>query len=149
MTSVKKFLVLLFVLLGLSLIYTSSLIGVDRTARAYLLELKQELREQGNSPNFFVFSGKRIKLHNDLLHHFGGAASQSRHLLGQAIDLIILDINGDGTSDGQDVDIVYDLLDKKIIRDNGGIGVYKNERGFFNRQMLHLDCRGTRARWSR
>ena len=41
------------------------------------------------------------------------------------------------------------ILDKKIIKSKGGIGTYKNESGFFNRQMIHFDSRGTKARWHR
>ncbi|MEZ4685496.1 MAG: hypothetical protein R3B47_05380 [Bacteroidia bacterium] len=69
----------------------------------------------------------------------------SKHLDGQAIDVVVLDVNEDGKADAEDVDIVYELLDKKIIRDKGGIGTYyKNSKDFFSRQMVHFDCRGRR-----
>jgi len=73
----------------------------------------------------------------------------SRHLRGEAIDFIVFDVNEDGNSDHKDVDIVYEILDRKIVKNSGGIGTYKNETGFINRQMIHIDCRGSRARWAR
>ncbi len=74
---------------------------------------------------------------------------ESRHLIGDAIDFIVFDINGDGSSNSDDVDIVYDILNKQIIKDKGGIGTYKNEKSFINKQMIHIDCRGYGARWAR
>ena len=74
---------------------------------------------------------------------------ESRHLIGDAIDFIVFDINGDGSSNSNDVDIVYDILNKQIIKDKGGIGTYKNEKSFINKQMIHIDCRGYWARWAR
>ena len=78
-----------------------------------------------------------------------GAAKDSRHLVGDAIDFIVFDVNDDGKSDGKDVDIVFEILDKDIIADKGGIGTYKNEHSFIDRQMIHIDCRGYTARWAR
>jgi uncharacterized protein YcbK (DUF882 family) len=78
---------------------------------------------------------------------FSGAAKKSRHLRGDAIDIIVFDINRDGRSDSKDVDIVFSILDKKIIKSHGGIGTYKGEKTFINRQMIHIDCRGYKARW--
>lgn len=38
-------------------------------------------------------------------------------------------------------------MDKEIIKDKGGVGTYKNQ-GSFMSQMIHIDCRGTKARWN-
>ncbi|MEL7123848.1 MAG: hypothetical protein AAFO07_30695 [Bacteroidota bacterium] len=129
--------------------YTNSLIGVDKQVKNYYRVLKKEIKEVGYKPSVFVISGRRWKWDNDLLSKFGGAAKNSRHKLGEAIDIIVLDINQDGKSDARDVDIVYEILDRQIIKDKGGLGTYKNENGFFNRQMVHFDCRGYKARWHR
>lgn len=80
---------------------------------------------------------------------FSGAAKDSRHLVGDAIDFIVFDVNNDGISNNKDVEIVFDILDKEIIKNKGGIGTYKNEHSFINRQMIHIDCRGYRARWAK
>ena len=53
-----------------------------------------------------------------------------------------------GKSNNQDVDIVFDILDNVIIKEKGRIGTYKSDNSFFNKQMIHIDCRGYRARWN-
>lgn len=127
--------------------YASSLAEVNPTAIQYLETLKTETIAQGYRPNFYVVSGKRAKFHNQLLARFGGAASDSRHLKGEAIDIIVLDINSDGNINSEDVDIIYKILDTQIIKNKGGLGSYKNDATRFNQQMIHFDCRGYRARW--
>ena len=144
----KVFFVLLF-LIFLIWLYSNSLIFVQPQTKAYLYELQTELEKKDYQPAYFVISGKRYEWDNWILSKFGGAAKNSRHLNGEAIDLIVLDVNNDGTYDHLDVDIVYDILNRKIIKNKGGIGTYKNQKGFFNRQMVHFDSRGKRARWHR
>lgn len=145
----KRIIVVFIVLIGLIWTYSSSLIGVDNTTKEYLNQLDIALETNGYASSYFVISGRRWKIDNYLLNKFGGAASQSKHLAGQAIDIIVLDVNQDGMSDDKDVDIIYHLLDKSIMKGKGGLGSYKHEKGFFNAQMIHFDSRGTRARWNR
>lgn len=149
MKVLKRLLIFLFLISGILWIYTSSLIGVAPKAKNYLNELDIVLSQKGLSSSYFVISGRRWKWDNYLLSEFGGAAKNSKHKLGQAIDIIILDINQDGNIDSKDVDIVFKILDREIVKNKGGIGTYKNESGFFNQQMIHFDCRGTKARWQR
>lgn len=106
------------------------------------------MHERGYHPNVFVISGRRFWLDNKVLQ-WGGASRNSRHLRGDAIDIVVLDVNRDGKANAQDVDIVHAILDGEIIRDQGGLGTYKSEAGLFNRQMVHFDLRGHRARWNR
>ena len=145
----KRTIIFLFILLGLVWVYACSLIGVNEEVKDHFSKLKLEIVKQNYSPSFYVISGRRWKLDNYLLSKIGGAASNSKHKKGQAMDLIVFDVNNDGKSDAQDVTIVYKILDKKIIDKKGGIGTYKKESGFFNKQMIHFDCRGSRARWHR
>ena len=144
-----KFWLTLGVLFFCMWLYFNSLIGVDTATKECLKELKNSLIENQYDPNLFVISGRRFALDNWLLNLFGGAAKNSQHLQGTAIDIIVLDVNNDGISNGKDVDIVYQVLNRKIIKNKGGIGTYKNESGFFNKQMIHFDLRGSRARWHR
>lgn len=145
----KKIGVFLVLSLAIIWLYTNSLIGVNSKAKFYLKTLNIEVLEKGYAPNFFVISGRRWAWDNYLLNKFGGAAKKSQHLKGNAIDIIVLDINEDNRIDEKDIDLIYNLLDKKIIRDKGGIGTYKKEKGLLNRQMIHFDCRGYKARWKR
>ena len=72
-----------------------------------------------------------------------GGASYSQHLYGKAIDIEIGDINNDGIVDEKnDKNIIIDLLDKKIIKKTGGIGLYPGT------QIVHFDTRGKYARWN-
>lgn len=133
--------------LALFFLYFNNLQLVNPKTRVYYNSLKVLLRKQGYSTSLIVISTKRIKWHNDIQVMFSGAAKKSRHLRGDAIDIIVFDINRDGRSDSKDVDIVFSILDKKIIKSHGGIGTYKGEKTFINRQMIHIDCRGYKARW--
>lgn len=142
-------LIILSLLIGGLYYYSCSLVGVKPTAIQYFDELYAELEKQGYRPSFYAISGKRHPLHNKLLSQYGGAAKKSRHLIGDAIDIIVLDVNKDGAADATDVDIVYNILNKKIVKSKGGIGTYKNNSTWFDQQMVHFDCRGYRARWHR
>lgn len=149
----KKFLIILLSVIitsGVAVwIYCCSLINVHPTAIQYFEQLKAETVAQGYRPSFYVMSGKRNQVHNQFLARFGGAATQSRHLVGEAIDVVVLDVNRDGVADTKDVDIIYNILNTKIVGNKGGVGTYKNQSGLFNRQQVHFDCRGYRARWHR
>lgn len=149
MKTIKKIGIILLLLIGAVWFYSGSLIGVDKEVKVYYAELKKELRANDYKPRMFVVSGRRWKLDNYLLTKFGSAASKSKHKSGQAIDIIVLDVNKDGKSNAKDVDIVHQILDKKIIQAKGGLGTYKKASNFLNRQMIHFDCRGSKARWNR
>ena len=77
-----------------------------------------------------------------------GAARNSQHLRGNALDIMVMDVNNDRVMDQRDVQIVVKILEQ-MIGDEGGIGTYTSEKWLWNRQMVHIDCRGKRARWSR
>ena len=122
---------------------------VDRRTQAFYTSLKKALQQKGFSVRLLAISTKRAAWHNAVQVRFSGAAKDSQHLTGDAIDFLVFDINGDGNANGKDVDIVFNILDKEIIKDKGGIGTYKNESSFINRQMIHIDCRNYKARWAR
>jgi uncharacterized protein YcbK (DUF882 family) len=128
--------------------YCNSLEKVNPLTVNYYRELKAELLKQGHDDKLLVISSKRADWHNQILTLFG-ASSKSRHLTGDAIDIMVLDVNGDGEIDSKDVDIVYNILNNKIVKNKGGLGTYKSEIGIWNRQMVHLDCRQKRTRWHR
>ena len=145
----KIFIAIILIATGLFFFYFNNTRLVNAKTRAFYTELKDSLKQKGFSANLLVISTKRVKWHNDIQVKFSGAAKESRHLIGDAIDFIVFDINDDGKSDSKDVDIIYDILDKEIIKDRGGIGTYKNEYSFIDRQMIHIDCRNYKARWAR
>ncbi len=101
-----------------------------------MLEFKQELEKNGyGSEEFLITSGHQDPRFNEQV----GGARLSIHLQGEAIDIYVEDINLDGKYTKEDKDIVINILDKKIIRDKGGIGRYPGSR------IVHFDVRGYKA----
>ena len=149
----KKLIKRILTVLGLLVIgiwlYAGSLIGVEKEARIAYKKLRKEIRNKGFQPKIFVISGKRWNLDNQILTRLSGASKNSQHLTGKAIDIIILDVNEDGEVDGKDVDLIYQILEEKILNGSGGIGTYKNEKGLLNKQMIHFDLRKNKSRWNR
>jgi uncharacterized protein YcbK (DUF882 family) len=145
----RFFLITLGIAIGIFFFYFNNTRLVNSQTRMFYSNLKDTLIQKRFSDRLLVISTKRTKWHNDIQVKFSGAAKDSRHLVGDAIDFIVFDVNKDGNSDNKDVDIVFDILDKIIIKDKGGIGTYKGEASFINRQMIHIDCRGYKARWAR
>lgn len=143
------FLLVLVLLLGGYFIYMQRLVHVHPKTIEYNAALRTALVEEGYAANYVITSTVRPKWFNDLLVRYGGAATKSQHLKATAIDIAVLDVNADGRANAEDVDIVYDILNKKVIGNKGGIGTYKNGTNFLDRQMVHFDSRGHRARWHR
>jgi uncharacterized protein YcbK (DUF882 family) len=140
---------ILLVIAGGMFYYLTDTSKVNPTTQHYYTQLKDTLRLRGYTGDIHIVSAKRPAWFNSILVKLNtGAKPYSQHLHGNAIDIIVLDINNDGSSNAADVDIVYNILDKEIVRDSGGVGTYKNMGGFFSRQMVHFDYRGKKARWN-
>ena len=111
---------------------------MDKKLLYKTLELIQELENQGyNGHAFGITNGHRHPRHNEKV----GGASQSRHIKGEAIDIRIYDIDGNGRYEKADKDIVLKILEEKVIKEGGGIGRYPGTRA------VHYDVRGYKARW--
>ncbi len=103
------------------------------------LELLKELENSGyNKYGFRIVNGHRHPEYNEKI----GGAKLSRHIKGEAVDIVVEDINEDGYANKKDKDIILDLLENKIIKDEGGIGLYPGT------DNVHYDVRGTKARWN-
>ncbi len=112
--------------------------GIDKRILYKVLALQDALEKQGYDRDaFWIRYGHRHPQYNLKV----GGASRSRHLRGDAVDLVIKDINQDGRYTKKDKDIVLDLCEKQIIGKQGGIGRYPWSR------TVHIDVRGKRARW--
>lgn len=113
---------------------------IDEKLLLKLLDLQNVLFKNGyNETGFTIVNGFRHPAYNEKV----GGASLSRHLIGQALDLQIGDINDDGYANQKDKTIVLDFLEKEIIKDQGGIGRYPGT------MSIHFDVRGYRARWDK
>jgi peptidase M15-like protein len=102
-----------------------------------------------------VMSGYRTPYYN----HAIGDVLYSMHQWGSAADIYIDkddknrmdDLNGDGRVDVQDARYLYDNIDRWLMRQEywkfeGGLGFYPATPA--HPPFVHLDVRGTRARWA-
>lgn len=91
-----------------------------------------------------VHSGFRSPSHNSRIAR---AARDSQHQYGDAADLA-LDANGDGqytSMDSRMVGLAVEIVELKHPELVGGLGVYTS--GHARTTYVHIDARGTRARW--
>ncbi len=109
--------------------------------------LKIKLKAKGFDADYMRISGKRSKWLNEMLPL---SAKNSTHLSGQAIDILVGDINKDNKTNEQDIKLVIACLEE-IEKENpslvGGLGTYLTKNKI-SRRMVHFDVRGTKARWN-
>lgn len=111
---------------------------IDNKLLHKVLQLKNELSKAGHNPDgFYLRCGHRHPVLNEEI----SGASRSQHIAGKATDITIRDINLDGKEDQKDKQIVLDILNDVVIKNEGGIGRYPGT------MSVHFDVRGKRARW--
>ena len=91
-----------------------------------------------------VHSGFRAPAHNSRIAR---AARDSQHQYGDAADVVI-DANGDGkytALDSRLVGLAVEIVELKHPDLVGGLGIYTS--GHARTTYVHIDARGTRARW--
>ena len=103
-----------------------------------------------------VMSGFRTPQYNKGGGNTGGRAELSRHMYGDAADIVI-DSNGDGVMDDLNHDRRSSIEDARVVSQAvdrveaahpeliGGAGVYPAASG--HGPFIHIDTRGYRARW--
>ena len=116
-----------------------------------------ELKSMGVSvKDLHVMSGFRTPQYNALGVGAGGRATDSRHQYGDAADVYVVngsrdwmsDLNKDGRVDTRDARVLaaaaerVEALHPDLV---GGIGIYKATSA--HGPFVHIDVRGTRARW--
>lgn len=119
----------------------------------YLLEL---VNQKGiRADTLTVMSGYRTPYYNKVI----GNVANSRHIYGGAADIyidvapqngVMDDLNKDGKIDIQDAKYLYNLADSFIRLTGkkeltGGVGLYKSTAS--HGPFVHVDVRGTKARW--
>ncbi|HEX6632118.1 MAG TPA: D-Ala-D-Ala carboxypeptidase family metallohydrolase [Gemmatimonadaceae bacterium] len=119
--------------------------------------LIQELSASGTPVRHLtVMSGFRTPQYNDQGVGAGGRAQNSRHQYGDAADVFVDndrngrldDLNGDGRVDTRDVRVMLAAVERVERRYPdllGGAGVYRATSA--HGPFVHVDVRGTRARW--
>ena len=111
------------------------------------LVLSELARQRGNDTRV----GLRVSVHSgyrtpswNLVNRFAG---DSRHQYGDAADVAI-DANGDGRitlSDSKLVALAVEVVERNYPDLIGGFGLYSGPR--YRTPYVHIDARGTRARW--
>jgi hypothetical protein len=131
---------------------------VLRVALLDKLELiGNELQRRGLPGLLYIMSGFRTPQYNAQgVHRKGGRARVSRHMYGDAADLIV-DANGDGMMDDLDGDGRVTVRDARVLfavveaveREHpdlvGGLSAYRATS--LHGPFVHVDARGVRARW--
>lgn len=121
--------------------------------------IADELKAMGKPSTIRVMSGFRTPQYN--AHGAGrraGRARDSRHMYGDAADVYIDDngdqrmddLNGDGRVNSKDAHFLRDIaerVERRYPELVGGVGTYRVTRS--HGPFVHIDTRGTRARWGR
>ncbi|MEO6097739.1 MAG: hypothetical protein ABIW76_19630 [Fibrobacteria bacterium] len=119
------------------------------------LVLEKSNQEGYACESFHVMSGYRTPFYNRLI----GNVTFSAHQFGGAADIFIDaspedgemdDLNRDGSQDGKDSELLFNLVDRMSINEYflpyiGGIGKYSKNRS--HGAFVHVDVRGFRAVW--
>jgi len=121
-----------------------------------LEDILAKLNQAGHvTSDFVIMSGYRTPFYNRAI----GNVANSRHVYGGAADIyidqspvdgVMDDVNGDGVLDRGDARWLADFIDEMSRRGDfgpriGGLGVYG--RTSAHGAFVHIDVRGTRARW--
>lgn len=119
----------------------------------FLLAELNSLGVRANS--FVVMSGYRTPYYNRAINN----VAHSRHVYGGAADIyvdvhpadgLMDDLNGDGKINIKDASVLYNIADSYVERTGkteltGGVGLYRSTAA--HGPFVHVDVRGTRARW--
>jgi uncharacterized protein YcbK (DUF882 family) len=110
--------------------------------------IKKEIVSRGYNPRWFIISEKRQSWYNRLLPN---SAKDSYHLKGKAVDIYVIDINGDGVFNNADIKI-FDSCNKHVESGHpellGAFGTYTT-KGYLSSHMIHIDTRGKSKRYNK
>ena len=138
---------LIFLLIGLKKFFIRE---ANPEVNLKLKLIKNELKTMGYSPKWFKISGKRDKILTKL--SYNNAKKGSQHLLGNAIDIEVVDIDGDWKFDENDI-ILFERANKIVEKNNpelkGALGTYRGPNSdWLERHQIHIDTRGKSKRYN-
>ena len=110
---------------------------LDRRLIRALLRLRRWLDRHDYDPDGFVV---REGFRPPQVNEDAGGAPRSRHIYGEAVDLVRGDLDRDGDEDQDDKAILLEAAEA-VIGNRGGVGRYPGS------DTVHIDVRGRRARW--
>jgi hypothetical protein len=122
---------------GFGLMWFFGLMGANEILYQRVDALKAELIQMGHHPKWFIISQRRNEVYNGWLSN---SVDDSKHLEGKAIDLYIIDINGDNQYDREDFKLIERAHNNIQKRENAHIGDVFDylKKGFFARRMVHV-----------
>jgi hypothetical protein len=126
-------------LLGYSLMWVFGLLGSDPRLHDKLHDIRAELQRQGHRPTWFIISQKRSGLYNALL---ANSKKKSKHLGGRAIDIFVVDVDGDGLYNSRDFELIRrasELCGRKNPTYKGRVYDYLGNRSHLTRHMVHVE----------
>lgn len=141
---------LLFLCFGYGLMYFFGLLGAGEPVKRKLQLVKEELIKNKYNPRWVIISQKRNKLFNKMLFK---SVDKSLHMEGKAIDVYVFDIDGDGSYNRKDVDLI-EKANAAVERENPGLagtlGIYLIEKnGYLTRHMIHFEADSKPGKFTR
>jgi hypothetical protein len=115
--------------------------------------IKKELKTMGYRPVWFMISGKRDTFLTDISYNnVKTKKGKSYHLTGQAIDVEVLDIDGDWDFDEKDI-VLIEKANAIVEQNNpnliGALGTYRGpDSDWLEWRQVHFDTRGTKKRYN-
>lgn len=142
-----KIFVLLAVLGALSVRFTL-LAPPDQAIRNKVTYIENYLKVKGYTLRYVVISGKRSGAYNKLLPL---SSPHSMHLSGKAMDLWIIDADGDGKFTSADIRLL-EFANAEVEKEHpdlkGAFGAY-TRHAYPSNHMVHLDTRGYSVRYDK
>lgn len=106
--------------------------------------IKTELKQMGYNPKWFIISGKRDNFLTKI--SYNNSKKFSYHMVGKAIDIEVIDIDGDWDFDDQDIQIFKNankIVESKYPNLKGAVGTYRRgKKDIIERHQIHIDTRG-------
>jgi len=144
--SVKKIVVkivlsfLMLSLCGYLMMILSGLVGANAVVHEKVSDIRNELVKEGYKPKWVIISQKRFGFYNNILRN-SVKNGKSKHLGGKAIDLFILDIDGNGKYDRNDFDLLKNasLKCEKIKPGTRGKIYHYFGKGRLTQYMVHVE----------
>jgi len=102
--------------------------------------VRKHLENDGYNVRWFMISGSRSHVTNSILRN---SSKNSHHLRGNAIDVFVIDIDGDNKFTLKDLEIVkkYNrIVESKYPHLRGGLGTYTSRP--LAKRMIHFDTGG-------
>ena len=124
---------------GYLLMWFFGLLGSDRRLHDKIADMRAELEGRGHRPTWFIISQKRSRLYNAVLSN---SVKKSKHLHGLAIDLFIVDVDGNGRYDRRDFDLIREAsvrCERRLPGYRGSVYHYLDCGSWLSRHMVHVE----------